>query len=86
MRDLLGRFSLDAVKFDSQLLVCALFVWVLVLVCSVFSIIHQSFTRKQRWFWILMIVCLPGLGLLVYLPFSLGRTHPSRSYRTQHNN
>ena len=48
---------------------------------AVLSIINQSFTHRQRWFWILTIVCLPGVGLLCYLPFSLGKDRPGKLYR-----
>jgi hypothetical protein len=53
----------------------------MVLACAVFSIRSQSFTPRQRWFWILTIACLPAVGLLCYLPFSLGKDRPAKLYR-----
>ena len=84
MRALLERFSFNAVKFDSQLLVCMVIVWLLVLVCAILSIVSQSLTPKQRWFWILVVVCLPCVGLLFYLPFSLSKDSPARLYKGAH--
>jgi hypothetical protein len=71
MSDFLNRFSLDAVKFNNQVLICLIIIWIVVLACAVHSVICQPFNKHQRWFWILLIVCLPGVGLLCYLPFAL---------------
>jgi hypothetical protein len=71
MSDLLNRFSLDAVKWNSQIAACLLLIWVVVLASAISSVASQPFTKKQRLFWILLILGLPVLGLLVYLPFSV---------------
>jgi hypothetical protein len=34
---------------------------------------QPRFDSRQRWFWILMVVCVPVFGLLAYLPFSIRR-------------
>ena len=52
-----------------------LFVWLVVLACGIGSLysLGPQFNRKQRIFWILIMVCLPLFGLLAYLPFSVKR-------------
>jgi hypothetical protein len=71
MRETLNRFSLDAVKFNDQMLVCLVAIWLVVVGTAVSSIYSQPFSKKQRLFWILLIICLPIVGVLIYLPFSL---------------
>lgn len=70
MREILSRFSWDAIKFNDQVLACMLVVWAAVLICSVSSIRSQGFGKGQKAFWMAVIICLPLLGLLLYLPFS----------------
>jgi hypothetical protein len=84
MPDILNRFSFDAAKFNTLTAVGLAIAWLLVLGCAILSITSQSFTLRQRWFWILIIVCLPGVGLLCYLPFSLSKDRPEKLYRGEH--
>ncbi len=65
------KFSWDSIKFDYQVLACLILVWTAVVVCAVFSIMSRPFNLWQRAFWITLIVGLPAVGLLFYLPFSL---------------
>jgi len=81
MSDLLSRLSLEAVKFNTQTLVCLLIVWTVVLACTVHSILSLPFNRHQRWFWILFVICLPAVGVLLYLPFALTKERPAAYYR-----
>jgi hypothetical protein len=83
MSELLNRLSYDALKFDKWILACMLLVWIVVLACAVHSILSQPFNQKQRWFWILLVVCLPAVGLLSYLPFALSKDRPSAYFRTK---
>ena len=83
MSELLSRFSFDAVKFDNQLLFFLVIIWVMVLACAVHSVMSQPFNKRQRWFWILLIVCLPGVGLLSYLPFALTKDRPAAYFKRQ---
>jgi len=71
MSEMLNKFSWDAVKWNSQTAACVLFIWFIVLASAISSVISQPFTKKQRTFWVLLILCLPVVGLLAYLPFSL---------------
>lgn len=70
MRDLLDRFTLDAIKFDYQVLAGMIVIWVLVLVCSIHSLMNQRMKASTRNLWIAVIVGLPIVGVLLYLPFS----------------
>jgi hypothetical protein len=71
MSDLLNKFSLDAVKWNPQIAACMIGIWLIVLIAAISSVLSQPFTSKQRFFWILLLVGLPAVGLLAYLPFSL---------------
>jgi hypothetical protein len=71
MKDTLNRFSLDAVKFNDQMFICLVAIWLVVVGTTISSIYSQPFSKKQRLFWVLLVICLPVIGLLVYLPFSM---------------
>lgn len=71
MRDALNKFSLDAVKFNGQMFICLVAIWLVVIGTAISSIYSQPFSPKQRLFWILLVICLPVIGLLIYLPFSM---------------
>jgi hypothetical protein len=70
MRELFNRFSWDAIKFNDQVLACLVVIWGAVLLCAISSIRHQPFGKTQRAFWMTLVVTVPLLGLLLYLPFS----------------
>jgi uncharacterized membrane protein YhaH (DUF805 family) len=71
--EILNRFSLDAAKFNSQVLACLVLLWVVLVLASIVSINSQRFSERQRRFWILLVVSLPLFGILAYLPFSVRR-------------
>lgn len=71
MKALLQRFSWDAIKFDNQIFFCLIVIWVSVLICSLSSINSRPFTPKQRKFWMALVIFLPIIGVLAYLPFSV---------------
>ncbi|MCX6895337.1 MAG: hypothetical protein NTZ16_07570 [Verrucomicrobia bacterium] len=60
---------------DAKIWAVVIFVWLVVVMCGVGSVFSQGtrFDRRQRLFWILLMIGLPVLGLLVYLPFSIKR-------------
>ncbi|HEY1173757.1 MAG TPA: PLDc N-terminal domain-containing protein [Verrucomicrobiae bacterium] len=70
MRELLDRFTLDAIKFDYQVLAGMILIWLVVLACVVSSIFHQGGTRGRRIAWICVVTFVPIIGVLIYLPFS----------------
>jgi len=73
MSEAIKRFSLEAAKFNGQVFFFLLVIWVALLICAVLSIKSQGFSERQQRMWILTVVCVPLLGLLVYLPFSVRR-------------
>ncbi len=73
MSEILNRFSLEAAKFNGQVFLSLLVIWACIVCCAVISINSQSFSERQRRYWIWTVVGLPILGLLAYLPFSIRR-------------
>jgi len=73
MSEILNRFSLEAAKFNSQIFLSLLLVWIAMVVCAVLSINSQGFSERQRRLWMWIIIGVPLLGLLAYLPFSVRR-------------
>lgn len=73
MSEILNRFSLEAAKFNAQIFLSLLLTWIVVVACAVVSIRSQSFSERQRRLWMWIIICVPLLGLLAYLPFSVRR-------------
>ncbi len=80
MSTLLSRFSLDAVKMNGTIMFCMIVIWLAVLGCGISSVRSRPLNRSQRLFWILWIVCLPGIGILTYLPFSMQPLGPTVSF------
>jgi hypothetical protein len=70
MSEILSRFSLDAPKFGLQVAACMALIWLAVLFCALSSINSQSWTKRQRIFWIIIVCGIPFLGVLLYLPLS----------------
>ena len=73
MRELFSRFTFQESKLTTQIWIFALVLWLVVLSCAIASICAQPFSRRQRFVWIALVVCIPILGLLAYLPFSIRR-------------
>lgn len=73
MSEILNRFSLEAAKFNSQVFLSLLLIWIALVCCAIVSINSQGFSERQRRLWVWIIVCVPLLGLLAYLPFSVRR-------------
>jgi len=70
MSHLLNHFSLEAAKWNGLIVASLLIVWAAVLGCVISSILSQPFERTQRRFWIAIVILLPILGVLAYLPFA----------------
>ena len=73
MSELLSRFTFQESKLTTQIWVVGLGLWMAILLCAFSSILAQPFTKKQRSFWLLVVMLVPIFGLLVYLPFSIRR-------------
>jgi fatty-acid desaturase len=70
MSELLDRFSLEALKFDYQVLAGMIMIWLIVLVCALHSLYAQGLSRSKQITWFLVMLLLPIVGVLIYLPFS----------------
>lgn len=73
MSEIFNRFSLQAAKFNGQVFLCLLLLWIAMVYCAVLSIKSQSFSERQRRVWLWVVVGIPLFGLLAYLPFSVRR-------------
>ena len=73
MSEILNRFSLEAAKFNSQVFLSLLLIWLALVTCGIVSVNSQGFSERQRRRWLWIIVGVPLLGLLAYLPFSIRR-------------
>ena len=70
MKELLSRFSLEAIKFDGQVLTCMILVWVTVVGSAISSINRQNYGLAQRRFWIAVVSLVPVFGVLWYIAVS----------------
>jgi len=70
MTHLLTRFSLHAAQWNSYVPIAMIMIWIAVLACVISSVMAQPFQRQQRIFWMAMVILLPGVGVLAYLPFA----------------
>lgn len=71
VQELLSRFDFSNPNMSDQVLVAMVAIWVLVLLCAATSIMTRPFRLRTRLFWLAVVVLLPLVGLLLYLPFSL---------------
>ncbi len=70
MSHILNRFSLNAAKWNNSVALALAIIWIAVLGCVISSILAQPFDPRQRFFWIALVILLPGIGILAYLPFA----------------
>ena len=72
MSSLLSKFSFEPEKIQGKLWLVVMAVWVMLVLCTITSIYSRPshFTSRQKLFWLLLVILLPGLGVLAYLPFS----------------
>ncbi|MGV3756844.1 MAG: PLDc N-terminal domain-containing protein [Verrucomicrobiota bacterium] len=75
MSEILGRFSLDAIKFDFWVGFGMVAAWLMLVVCAVHSIWMHSKHKNSAILWTLVVVFVPVIGVLVYLPFSFKLEH-----------
>lgn len=73
MSEILNRFSLEAAKFSGQVFLALFLIWATMVVCAIASLHSQGFTDRQRRVWLWIILGVPLLGILAYLPFSIRR-------------
>ena len=75
----------DSLKASYQILFCVSVLWVVVVGCSAFSVFSQPFSKKQRAFWMFVILAFPLVGLLSYLPFSIKKENYPGLFNLKNN-
>ena len=73
MSELLNRFSFVTARITGEVAIFLLLIWAVILTCAISSVRAQPWSEGQRRFWVWVMICLPILGLLAYLPFSFRR-------------
>jgi len=68
--NLINRFSLHPTDWNGWVGFALILIWACVVACVISSILTQPFDRAQRTFWIAIVIVLPLLGILAYLPFA----------------
>ncbi|PAW89335.1 MAG: hypothetical protein B9S33_03325 [Pedosphaera sp. Tous-C6FEB] len=68
MKDILNRFSLESVKISNQTISIAVLLYVVMLACVIWSIHEQPFNKKERFFWLVIVILFGPFGILAYLP------------------
>jgi uncharacterized protein YacL len=84
MSHLLNHFSLQAAKWNTWVVLALIIIWAGVVACVISSILAQPFDRKQRTFWIAIVIVVPFLGVLSYLPFALKREELPHFFMRRH--
>jgi phospholipase D-like protein len=77
MSEFLNRFSFSSAQSSTEIAICTGVLWALMVWCAITSIRAQPFNMTTRRFWIVVVIAVPILGLLAYLPFSLTRERRS---------
>jgi len=73
MLEKLRRIDFTQPNITPEIIVFTLLIWISVLGCVIWSILEQPKPKLVKTFWIAVVVCLPLLGVLLYLPFSLSQ-------------
>ena len=71
--NMLNRFSLSGDTFHWQVVAALIFLWMLVVLCTLHSISTQKTSETRKRFWMILVVVLPILGVLVYLPYAIDK-------------
>lgn len=66
--EFLNNFEISAEKLNWQVKTCAVILWIAALYCTIWSINQQPFNRRERLTWTVVVIALPLLGMLAYLP------------------
>lgn len=57
--------------YNTQNLLLVAIIWLVVVATGIASVLRRSLDWTTKKFWMIMIVFLPPIGLLAYLPFSI---------------
>lgn len=78
---LLDRFDFQTAHWDGRVAVALFIVWGIILACAISSIRSQGLSEGQQRFWTGVVILLPVVGLLAYLPFSVKREEVPHYFR-----
>jgi hypothetical protein len=67
----LNKFDFSNPRISGEILFFVALIWCIVVACAVWSIFVKMRSWPARTFWTLMVVGVPVVGLLLYLPFSM---------------
>ncbi len=67
----LQRFDFSQPNVTGEILFFVAIIWLIVVSCAIWSICIRTRGWPARLFWIVAVVCLPVVGVLAYLPFSM---------------
>lgn len=70
----LKKFSLlNPPNFSWEVAFFAGLIWLVVVLCALWSIYGQPLPTRRKLLWAFVVVAFPGVGMLAYLPFSFNR-------------
>lgn len=78
---LLYRFDFENAQWSARVGVGVLLIWLLIIACTISSIRSQGLSAGQQRLWIAIVVFLPIIGLLAYLPFSVKKDDMPHYFR-----
>ena len=74
---ILNKFDFSQPKSGSDVMMILLLIWLIVVGCVIWSILTQRRPTIWKLTWVAIVVCIPLLGALAYLPMSLkGELYP----------
>ncbi len=68
---ILNKFDFSNPKTDLEVIVGLIIIWALLVGATLHSIYTQKIPMRKKIFWWIIVLCLPLIGVLIYLPFSL---------------
>ena len=70
---ILVRFDFENAHWDPRVAACLIAIWVVIMLCAISSIRSQAFGDGREQFWTAIVIFVPIIGVLAYLPFSIKR-------------
>ena len=67
----LNRFDFSEPRFTSEVFLFLIIIWCVIVSCAIWSICAKIRSLPAKALWILVVIFLPIIGLLLYLPFSM---------------
>lgn len=71
LSNFLHRFDFDNPQITGEIIFFVAVIWLVVISCAIWSVCTRVRSWPARLFWIAVLVALPVVGLVLYLPFSM---------------